>query len=167
MSRILPYVAALAAALFICMGYYAVRVLWPGAGGQAPFDVRVLGYTAGEAQRYLMALSGEARSVYLLEMRWLGLGFRVVFGLTLLIGTWVLSQGRAWWRRGIFLLLALAWIGADAAENLLVNEMLLRGPVALDHALVDWSSLFTRLKFVLLAVCAVGLFGLWRQGRRR
>ncbi|AWI85007.1 hypothetical protein CEW88_14640 [Alloyangia pacifica] len=167
MRRILPYVAALAAALFICMGYYAVSVLWPGAGGQAPFDVRMLGYTAAEAQRYLLALSGEARSVYLLEMHWLGQAFRLVFGLTLLMGAWVLSRGRAWWRRGIFLLLALAWIGADATENLLINEMLLRGPVALDHALVDWSSLFTRLKFLLLAVCAVGLFGLWRQCRGR
>ena len=68
---------------------------------------------------------------------------------------------------GVFVLLALAWIGADAAENLLINEMLLRGPVALDRALVEWSSLFTRLKYVLLAVCGVALFGLWKQQRGR
>ncbi|MBE9638213.1 hypothetical protein [Salipiger mangrovisoli] len=165
MTRLLPLVAAFAAALLICMGYYAWTVLWPGAGGQLPFDLRVLGYSATEAQRYLLALSDDARAVYLLEMRWLGLAFRVVLGSALLLGSWHLSRGRAAWRRGVFLFLALAWMGADAAENLLVNEMLLRGPVALDRALVDWASLFTRLKFVLLAVCGVALFGLWRQRR--
>ncbi|WP_226623429.1 hypothetical protein [Alloyangia pacifica] len=167
MRRVLPFVAALAAALLLCMGYYALSVLWPGAGGLAPFDVRAFGYSAVEAQRYLLALSEEARSVYLLEMRWLGLAFRVIFGLTLLLGAWMLSRGRSWWRRGIFMLLALAWMGADAAENLLINEMLLRGPVALDRALVEWSSGFTQMKFVLLAVCAIALFGLWKQGRGR
>ncbi|WP_353474434.1 hypothetical protein PVT71_21025 [Salipiger sp. H15] len=166
MTRLLPVVAALAAALLLYMGYFTWAVLWPGAGGQLPFDLRAFGYTVGEAQRYLVALGDDARAVYLLEMRWLGAAFRVVFGVTLMMGAWYLSRGRAWWRRGVFLFLALAWMGADAAENLMVNEMLLRGPVALDHALVEWSSLFTRLKFVLLAVCGVGLFGLWKQGPR-
>ncbi|SDF92835.1 hypothetical protein [Alloyangia pacifica] len=167
MKHILPLVAAFAAALLICMGYYTWAVLWPGTGGLLPFDLRVFGYSAAEAQRYLLALSDDARAVYLLEMRWLGLAFRVVFGLAMLLGAFYLSKGRAWWRRGIFVVLALAWIGADAAENLLINEMLLRGPVALDRALVEWSSLFTRLKYVLLAVCGAALFGLWKQQRGR
>ncbi len=167
MSRLLPVVAALAAALLLCMGYYAATVLWPGASGLLPFDLRALGYSALDAQQYLLALSERARAVYLLEMRWLCMAFRVAFGITLILGAIALSRGRAWWRRGVFVLLALAWIGADAAENLLINEMLLRGPVALDHALVDWASLFTRLKFVLLAICGVMLFSLWRQGPKR
>lgn len=167
MSRLLPVVAALATALLLCMGYYTLVVLRPGAGGQLPFDLRALGYTVGEAQRYLVALTETARAVYLLEMRWLGFGFRLAFGVTLVLGAWSLSKGKALWRRGVFVLLALGWMGADAAENVLINEMLLRGPVALDPALVDWASLFTRLKYVLLAVCAVGLFGLWRQRRGR
>lgn len=166
MSRLLPVVAALAAATFLLMGWYSRSVLVPAAGGQLPLDARFAGYDGAAVLDYLRALDDGGRGVYLLEMRWLDAVFMASFALSLGLGLQGLARGRGRMLRALLMLPPLAYLSADWAENAVVRELLLRGPEGFLPELAGWASRFTQAKFALVLLCGLCLGALWRSRPR-
>ncbi|MBY6004386.1 hypothetical protein KUV62_10730 [Salipiger bermudensis] len=167
MRRLLPPLAAFAAAMLLLMGWYAGTVLIPAAGGLWPLDMRPLGFSVAAAQDYVVALEGRGRAVILLEMRWLGAGFAWAFALLMALGLLRLSRGRAIWLRALLLLPVAAYLGADWAEGVTVRELLLRGPTHFLPLLAEWAALFTRMKAGFAALSLGLLAWLWWLERRQ
>lgn len=130
------------------------------AGGQLPFDLRVFGYSLGEARGYLRALPPEGFVLAEGQIFWADSLFSVLMGLTLL-----------WWMRpfaGMFgmvcVLVAMTYVALDWGENAAIQAMLSAGPDWVSPIDVQRASAFTSAKFASLAL---GMMLSARQSWRR
>lgn len=141
----------------LTLAVYAYLALYLGsrltalAGGQLPFDLRVMGYSLGEARGYLRALPPAGYALAQGPMLWADTVFPLLFGLTL-----------AWWMRpfaGLFgmvcVLAAMSYVALDWGENAIVQAMLTAGPDWVRPLDVMRASTFTIAKFAALALALV------------
>jgi hypothetical protein len=113
-------------ALFALALYGGIAWTWfaqlvPAAGGQTPFDGRLMGYTAAEGQAYLDALSWEGRQIYLNDMQLLDTLFPIALSATLIFPMWRLEPKLL----RILVILPLGYLAADLIENMHVRWILL------------------------------------------
>jgi hypothetical protein len=140
------------------------------AGGLAPFDMRLTGYTLDDARAFLSALSPAGKDLYLGAQLMLDLFFPALLASTIVLAIGALT--RRGWLRWLLVLVVLAGMVFDYMENFSVGRMLEYGPDGVTQALVDRASLSTMLKsqFDGLALLAVlTLIGGWlarRHARR-
>jgi len=149
-------------AVYAYLAMYLGTQLIAMADGQLPFDLRVFGYSLGEARGYLRALSPEGFVLAQGEIFWADTLFPALFGLTL-----------AWWMRpfsGVFgmvcVLSAMTYVALDWAENAVVQSLLFAGPDWVRPVDVFRASTLTTAKFAaaLLAVVLAGRQS-WRRVR--
>lgn len=127
--------------------------------GQQPFDLRVLGYSAAEAQAYLDALHPVQVTFYGGILRLLDTAFPMLFGLWLFLSARALDV-----RPHVLIWLGPAYALADLTENALIAQILKWHEAQVPADLVVWASAATQAKFVLLAVTLI-LLG--RAGLKR
>ncbi len=158
----------IAAAIYLLM----IAVTLPhieSIAGQAPFDMRPLGYGPKDAAALLEALGVDGRRYYLTHQLPLDTLYPALLALTLIAAiTWFGQrlQGRALVRLGIFLSAGAALL--DYAENLGIVAMILNWPTP-SEALIYAASFATISKSVLttsavLLMLAMGLIWL-RQSK--
>jgi hypothetical protein len=118
--------------------------------GQPPFDLRIMGYSASEAQAYLDALHPVQVTLYAGVLRLLDTVFPALFGI------WLYVSARALAVRPR----ALIWVGPayavmDLIENALVARVLAFHGAEVSADLVMRASLATQSKFGLLAIVLI------------
>lgn len=163
------------AALAFCLAGAAVYARMTGVtlahleavSGEAPFDMRPLGYGPQEAARLLGALGEQGRRYYLTRQIPLDTVYPALLAMTL-VSTLLLFAPRLPGRRLVRVGIALS-VGAalfDYTENLGIAAMLLRWP-DLPDAVVRATSTATIVKsaFTTAAVATVLLVGIrwWRR----
>lgn len=139
----------------LAVGGYLVLVLWVRlsgyAGGQMPFDLRLFGYSLGEARGYLRALPPAGFVLAQGPVFWVDTVFSVLLGLTL-----------AWWMRpfsGVFgmvcVMTVLTYVALDWGENSALQAMFEAGPDWVRPVDIVRASTFTMAKFVALALAVL------------
>jgi len=135
-------------AVYAYLAVYLGGQLLVFADWQLPFDLRITGYTLGEARSYLRALSPEGYVLAQGRVYWADTLFPLLLGLTL-----------AWWMRpfaGVFgmvcVLVAMTCVALDWGENASVQFMLEAGPDWVPPHIVQRASTFTVAKFVAVAL---------------
>lgn len=149
-----------------CLGVYAVMLIWTlpaisaGAGGLAPFDLRLGGYSAEEARAFLAALSDDARALYLGPQQLLDLFYPALLAVVLGGAIWALVP----WAllRWVLLGAVLVGMAGDYVENARVAA-LLRYDGAVPAEMVAAASRATLVKSAATTVAMLGaLAGLAR-----
>ena len=136
---------------------YAWLAIWLGgqlsgeSGGLMPFDLRVTGYSLGDAREYLRALTPAGFALYSGPVLWADTLFPVLMGLTFL--WWMRPLGGAF--GAVCLMAALAYVALDLGENWFVQRLLMAGPDWVQPDDVAAASALTRAKFAVFAVAAV------------
>lgn len=160
---------------FVLMGLvYGAMVVWSlpavsaAAGGLAPFDLRLGGYSEEEARAFLTALTPEGRAFYTDVQHRLDLIYPPLLGLTLTLGFHLLFA-QPW--NVILSLVSLSAVAADYLENFFVGEMLAVAPADLDTALIATASFWTLVKAgvstaAMTAFLGGALWAGWRRWRR-
>lgn len=151
-------------ALYLVMVVWTLPAIQAAAAGLRPFDLRPMGYSADEAQRFLNALSDEGRAMYAGTQHRLDFAFP---GLLAVWSIWTLVKLLPRWLALGFGLVALIGAGADYAENARVAALLTgfdpQTAMAASHMSVLKSVCATLVYSVILA----GLLRLaWRRFRR-
>jgi hypothetical protein len=118
--------------------------------GQQPFDLRIMGYSASEAQTYLDALHPVQVNLYRGVLRLLDTVFPVLFGAWLYISASALRL-----RPRVLIWFGPAYALADLVENALVSRVLGFHGGAVPDDLVTWASAATQAKFALLAITLI------------
>ena len=130
--------------------------------GLLPFDLRAMGYSYGDAQAYLTAITPAGQALYLGPIRLNDTIFPILLTLTL-----CLPLRRWYWG---YCLPALAYGILDLAENWAVARLIQTGP-QVDGGSVALASALTMAKFAAVTVALVlalaGLFSTWRARRTR
>lgn len=148
----LTFLAAMA--IYLTMVFWSVPFIVGQAGGQAPFDMRPMGYSVTDAQNFLSALSQEGRAFYLNVQQKLDLAYPALLGLALVLGLQMAL--RPPWGT-VFGLVALMATAADYFENHIVSGMLQVSPDQLDATTVQVASFLTMSKSVGHMTCFVAL----------
>jgi hypothetical protein len=161
--RVIMYLAGLVAVgAYGFLAWTIFTGLVPEAGGLWPLDLRATGYGPVEVEAYLAALTDRGRELILGPMRMADTVFPIALALWLAAGAVRQGAGRLAW---VAVLLALAYLGADLAENAAVRRMV-SGPVEVDPLTVSGASVMTVTKYLTLAssIFVLGLSALF--GRR-
>lgn len=156
------YAKALIALTLVTAVTYGVLVgvgaanLVLGEGGLKPFDLRILGYSAEDAEAYLSLLQQPEVTLYTGFLRNVDTVFPLLFGLWMGGCLWGLTRHIHPWSRVILLVVPASYTMMDLCENALVADLVrgFQGP--LDAELVALASSYTISKFVTLFV-AFGL----------
>ncbi len=153
------------------LGLYA-GLIWvllnnvmPGANGQLPPDLQILGYTPETLARFMAALTPEARDALTGPVRLLDTAFPLVFGVFLCALSWRLSTRQHAWSRMVLLIPPVGFAVMDLCENVLIQE-LVAAPGPMDVSTAVLASEFTVTKFLLLFASLVALVATWARGRR-
>ncbi len=149
MTRLINWgLPLLTLAVYVYLAVYLGGQLLPLADGQWPFDLRITGYSLGEARGYLRALTPEGYVLAQGPFYWADTVFPLLLGLTI-----------AWWMRpfsGVFgmvcVLVAMTYTALDWGENAAVHAMLYAGPDWVQPHIVQRASILTVAKFVALAL---------------
>lgn len=130
--------------------------------GQQPFDLRVMGYTAVQAQAYLDALHPVQVNFYRGPLRLLDTLFPVLFGIWLYLSARALGVRPAW-----LALFGPAYALVDLVENAMVARVLGMHGTQVTEDAVFWASMATQTKFALFAITLIlmGRAGLLRWRR--
>jgi len=138
-------------AVYLYLAGYLGSQMLAFAEGQLPFDLRVFGYTLGEARGYLRVLTPAGYALAQGPVFWADTVFPPLLGLTLI-----------WWMRpfaGVFgmvcVLSAMAYVALDWGENAAIQAMLEAGPDWVRPVDVMRASTFTIAKFAAVALCVV------------
>lgn len=150
-GRLVQGLALLTAILYSGLAWLWHAKLIPGSGGHQPFDARFFGYTAAEGQAYLAALTDEARTVYLTDVRLLD--SISPFALTALLGVLILRYTRGFWR--LLVILPLGYLAADLLENARVAQLLLQDVVT--PQMIEAASQATVAKYGFLMITTIAL----------
>lgn len=161
------------ALLAVTLGIYAVMVAWSlpqiagMAGGLTPFDMRPMGYSAGEARAFLAALGDEGRGFYLSVQQRLD---TVYPGLLAVVLVWTLARLYRGAAAVALQILAVTASAADYLENHAVAT-LLRAGAEISDAMIAAASRWTLLKSgadtIVFAAIVIGLArALLRRPRR-
>ena len=156
----------------VTLAGYAVMGLWSmprirdAANGLAPFDVRFSGYSLGDAQAFLAALSEEGRQFYGGLQSQLDAIFPPLLFATLAIGLWHLTPNFRTVTR--FMLIVVPGIGMifDAFENAQVRQMLIAGADGVTAELVGQASTFTVIKAAGFLVAIASLLVVFLLSKR-
>ena len=172
--------ARLAILFWLCFAataiVYAVMVGWSlprisaAAGGIMPFDLRPMGYGLEEARGFLAALTPEGRDFYLHTQHKLDALYPPLLALTLGLGLWIMSPSSSAWVRVPLVLLPVAGMIFDLAENRLVAGLLEMPAETVDAEPVMMASAATALKSIFTTIAMtllLALTGLWFWQRRR
>ncbi|WP_127114849.1 hypothetical protein [Shimia sediminis] len=157
-----PYTKALIALTLVTAVTYGVLVgvgathLVLGEARLKPFDLRVLGYTASDAEAYLALIKPSQVTLYTGFLRKLDTVFPLLFGLWLGWCLWGLTRRMHPWSRIILLVVPASYTLMELCENALVADMVLGFQAPVDTTLVALASSYTISKFVTLFV-AFGL----------
>lgn len=155
-------VVAAALAVYLVMVLWSLPKIASWANGLAPFDMRPLGYSPGDARAFLAALPVEGREFYLNVQHRLDLVYPGLMALSLVLAFRRLAPVRLSIVLGVF---AIAGAGFDYAENAAVAGLLSGDPT--DAALVAASRLtLAKSACTTLALSAL-LILLARAGLRR
>ena len=158
LARVLFWVALAATA-----GVYGAMVGWSlprvsaMAGGLVPFDMRPTGYTPGEAQAFVLALSDEGRGFYLNVQQGLDFVFPALSALVLVWSFRWLSPGMMGRVLGLVAKLGSAF---DYLENFSVQAMLLAGADGFTDRMAQVANRYTLLKSLFVTLSLVALLGL-------
>jgi hypothetical protein len=149
------------------------------AGGDAPFDIRPLGYSYKEARSFLDAIGEQGRAYYLHPQLILDTVYPPFYAVSRGLALWWLTMpGRLYdgavpqrWRWTIVAMPVVMAI-CDGVENVCIAKMLWTWP-ELSPGLVQVSSLATRVKFlagvfteILMAALAIPVLLRWRRSPR-
>lgn len=148
----LSFVTALA--IYLTMALWSVPFISAQAAGQAPFDMRPMGYSLSEAIGFLSALTEEGRDFYLNVQQRLDIAYPALLGLALVLGLQLVLR-RPWGT--VFGVVALIATSADYFENYLVAGMLQTPVEALDEVTVQVASFLTMSKSVSHMTCFAAL----------
>ncbi|WP_127114848.1 hypothetical protein [Shimia sediminis] len=143
-----------AMAIYLTMVFWSVPFIVGQAGGQAPFDMRPMGYSLEDAKGFLGALTQDGRLFYLDVQQKLDIAYPALLGMSLILGL-QLALRRPWGT--VFGLVALMATAADYFENHIVAGMLQTTPDMLDPATVQVASFLTMSKSVGHMTCFVAL----------
>lgn len=150
-------------AVYLVMALWSLPIVSAGAGGLAPFDMRLGGYSEAEARTFLAALTPETSAFYRDVQHKLDLAYPALAALTLFFAIAALLP--AMWGTWRFVIAAPAVFVAifDYLENHAVARLLLAGPDATPMMIAD-ASQWTVLKSLSTTVVASALLALlvWR-----
>lgn len=145
------------------MAVYAAMVAWSlpkltaQAGGLQPFDLRPLGYSAVEAQAFLVALPEEGKRFYLGTQHMLDSFYPPLLALCLSLGLWLMT---ARWRTGARLMLAVPPVLGmicDLGENHFIAALLSASTESINDETVAAASIATVLKSIFTTVAMTAL----------
>jgi len=162
------------------LAVYAVMLTWSlptvsaAAGGLAPFDLRLNGYSFDEAERFLTALSPDGAVFYRDVQHKLDIAYPALNALTLFFAiAALLPRKLGGWR---YLVAAPVFLTAvfDYLENATVDLMLAAGAAGLTPELVTTANGWTQAKAITTTVVMSALLALliwrglaWLLARRR
>ena len=155
---------------------YAAMLVWSlptvsaAAGGLRSFDLRPGGYSFGEAQAFLTALTPDGKAFYLNVQQRLDLAFPALEAATLFFAILMLTPARWGIWRQILPLTAIPGAVFDYLENHAVASMLAAGPDGLTPEMVTAASRWTVFKSQSITVAMVivlALLLLWAGQRLR
>jgi hypothetical protein len=158
-----------AAAVYAAMLFWTLPAISAAAGGAAPFDLRPLGYSVGEAQAFLAALTDQGRQIYLDVQQRLDIAYPALLAIVLGLGSALIFPPRFGNRKWLSALTPAAGMLFDYRENALVRRMLNSPPDALNPDLVAAASNATMLKSVFTFISMSALLVLcvlWLRRRR-
>ncbi|WP_299351622.1 hypothetical protein [uncultured Shimia sp.] len=143
-----------AAAIYLTMALWSVPFIADQAAGQAPFDMRPMGYSLSDAKGFLGALTEDGRAFYLDVQQKLDIAYPALLGLALVLGL-QLALRPPWGT--VFGLVALMATAADYFENHIVAGMLQTPLADLDSTTVQVASFLTMSKSLGHMTCFVAL----------
>lgn len=158
-ARLLWVCAVTALLCFVGLAVLSTTALQPE--GMAIFDSRLGGYTPSDARAYLAAVTPAQVAAYLGPFRQLDTVFPVLLTISLMGSIWLNSGGEARFRRITFLLGPAVYLALDLTENASVAQMLRDGVGVLD-AQVQQASIYTRAKWMCLALSLLVVVWAWR-----
>ncbi|TNB48479.1 hypothetical protein FF124_09155 [Martelella lutilitoris] len=138
---------AIAVCIYGAMTVWTLPAISQAAGGLMPFDMRPGGYSRGEAQAFLAALSPQGRAIYLGPQQRLDLVYPAALALTLGIALYLLAPFNRFWK-GLLAMIPVLGMVFDYLENAAVRAMLLVGPSGLQPGQVETASLLTTAKVI-------------------
>lgn len=153
-----PYTKALIALSIVTFVTYGALVavgatnLALGEKGLLPFDLRLLGYSQGEAEAYLGLLTQAQADLYTGLLRRIDTAFPMLMGLWMGGCLWGLTRHLHPWSRVILLVVPASYTVMDLCENALVSELVRGFANRPDPGLVALASSYTITKFVTLFV---------------
>lgn len=154
-------------ALYLTMIFWSLPKLAAFAGGLAPFDMRPFGYSAKDAEAFILALSANGKDFYLTTQHRLDLAYPLCLAATLTLAFHRLAPRR--WAIALSLV-ALAGMVFDYLENLWVHLMVVAGPEKFSVEGAETASLLTLGKSIATTLVLMALLGLlassgWRRWR--
>lgn len=161
------------------VGVYLAMVTWTlptisaDAGGLAPFDMRLFGYSFEEAKAFLEKLGPEGAALYRGVQHRLDLAFPALIAATLFFSISSLLPVRSTAGRVMLALLLLPVAIFDWLENAAVATLLAAGADGITPAMVaiasQWTigkALVSTVAYSVLLVLLVRLAMRWWRGRR-
>ncbi len=165
----LAFAAALA--VYLAMVLWSLPKIAVAADGQAPFDMRPMGYGLEEARSFLSALTAEGRQFYLTTQHRLDTLYPPLLAVSLTLGLWITWPARSILAKALLSIIPLLAMVADLAENVFVSDLLMMPPEAIDSEPVMLASAATAFKSALTTIAmtmlliTTALWG-WRKWRR-
>jgi hypothetical protein len=165
-GRLVVALLILSVALWVALSLVTVPHLQQLAGSLPPFDARLRGYGAEDAQALLLALGAEGRAYYLNPELLLDSIFPPLYAAFGAAALWWLTMlGRVrdgavpiGWRL-MLVAFPVAELVFDGVENFLIARMIWTWP-DVSTGVVAVASLATRLKFVAAALTLISLVAL-------
>lgn len=145
---------ATAMVIYMVMAFWSIPFIAAEAGGQAPFDMRPLGYSLAEATSFLRALTEEGREFYLTVQQRMDIAYPALLGLALVLGLQLVLR-RPWGT--VFGVVALVATAADYFENYLVAGLLVTPVEEVDEVTVQVASFLTMSKSISHMTCFAAL----------
>ncbi len=154
------FVFALTLAVYATMLGWTLPAITDAAGGLAPFDMRLTGYTPDDAHAFLGAISVQGREVYLGPQHALDRFYPALLAVVLAGAVWSLIPSRP--LRLLLVVAAFAGATADYVENARVAAMLTTSGTVPDELILAASrATVAKSALTTLAMVAV-ILGLLR-----
>ncbi|MGB7318130.1 MAG: hypothetical protein WBC85_09215 [Planktotalea sp.] len=160
------YVLFAALGLFAALNVLQVFAFGAPFGDSAALDLRMTGYTAGQARGFLEAIGEDGQRIFFGVFRWLDTLFPPLLAVSLVILFRHIRPRRNGVIIGLYALLPLAYLVADLTENTFLKK--LRIEEGFDIA-VRFANEATILKYSVLGVALLTLVIFWvlERGKTR
>lgn len=146
--------------LYVAMSAWTIPAITRAAGGLAPFDTRLLGYSVDEARAFLVALSDEGRRIYLGVQHRMDNAFPALYGGLLSVSIWRLSGSVTPILRAVLSAFPLIAMGFDYLENARVRALLLADPETVPPEAIVAANSATLGKTMLGAIAVLTILAL-------
>ncbi|MCF6305225.1 MAG: hypothetical protein L3J33_07635 [Rhodobacteraceae bacterium] len=156
LSRLFWLLCILTIAHFAYIQVFILPTVLADSGGYVMLDTAITGYTAVEAKAFFQAIQASGNTSFAAFHAFDDRVFPMLYGLTLALALWIITDGWSKAIRIILVLVALTASVADYLENAKIIAMLEMDAAKIPKSLADAASTTTITKYTLIGI-SVGI----------